>query len=253
MNLRRRGHRLVRGGLQGDGLPAPPGLVLGDEHLAAHVDHPAGERVGREAAEHDRVRGAETRACEHGDRELRDHSHVDRDGGALPHAELLQRIRHPDDVALEVGVGDRPRVARLAFPVVGDPLAEPRIDVAVDAVVRDVEAAAEEPLRIGELPLGQRVEVLEPGHARPRLRLPEAVRVGVVDRGLRVRLSRERRIGREPPLFVEQGVDRLTAHRAVSTTVSRGSRSYGNRVSVSQPSSVTRTRSSRRTPPKPCR
>ena len=101
------GHRLVRDALQRHRLAAPPRLVLGDEHLAAHVVHPVGQRVGREASEDDRVRRAEARAREHRDRELRHHPHVDRDRGALADADLLQRVRHPHDVALELGVGDR--------------------------------------------------------------------------------------------------------------------------------------------------
>jgi hypothetical protein len=48
---------------------------------------------------------------------------------------------------MEVGVGDRPGVAGLADPVVGDLVAEPVLDVAVDAVVGDVQLAAGEPLR----------------------------------------------------------------------------------------------------------
>ena len=49
----------------------------------------------------------EARAGEHRDRELRHHAHVDRDRRSLADAELLQRVRHPDHVALQVGVGDR--------------------------------------------------------------------------------------------------------------------------------------------------
>ncbi len=76
---RRGRHRLVGGALERHRRPAAPGLVLRDEHLAAHVDHAIRERVGREAAEDDRVRRAEPGAREHRDRELGDHPHVDRD------------------------------------------------------------------------------------------------------------------------------------------------------------------------------
>ena len=50
-------------------------------------------------------------------------------------AELEQGVGGLLDLALEVGVGDRPGVARLADPVVGDLVAEAALDVAVDAVV----------------------------------------------------------------------------------------------------------------------
>ncbi len=232
---------------------AAPGLVLRDEHLAAHVHHAAGQRVGREPAEHDGVGSAEAGAGEHGHGELGDHPHVDPHGRALADPHLSEGVRHPDDVPLKVGVGDRPRVAGLAFPVVRDPVAEPGLDVAVDAVVGDIEDAAEVPPGIRQLPLRQRVEVLEPAHPLAGLGLPEGIRIDVVDLGLGVRLRCEVRIRREPPLLVEQGVDRVVAHRAASSTAADGSRPYGKSVIVSQPSSVTRSMSSTRTPPNPCR
>ena len=71
---------------------------------------------------------------------------------------------------------------RLALPVVGDPVAEPRLDVAVDAVVGDVELAAEVPLRVRQLPLARAREGLEPGHALAPSRLPELLEVALVDR-----------------------------------------------------------------------
>ena len=54
--------------------------------------------------------------------------------------------------------GDGPGVAGLADPVVGDLVAEPALDVAVDAVVGDVELAADEPLGERQVPLEGRVE-----------------------------------------------------------------------------------------------
>jgi hypothetical protein len=220
---RRVRHRFVGGLLERDGLAAAPGLVLGDEHLAAHVDHAARERVGREAAEDDGVRRSEARAREHRDGELGDHAHVDRDGRPLADAELLQRVRHANDVALEGGVGDRSRVAGLSLPVVGDAVAEPCLDVAVDAVVGDVERAADVPLRVRELPLGECREGLEPRHALATLRLPELVGVAVVDLGLRIRLGGEGGVGRKAAVLVEQRRNRVVAHRAVSTTAAAGS------------------------------
>ena len=65
-------HRRVRGLLQRDRAAAPPGLVLSDQDLAAHVVRAVGERVGGEAAEDDGVRRAEARARQHRDRELRE-------------------------------------------------------------------------------------------------------------------------------------------------------------------------------------
>ncbi len=155
---RRGGHRFVGDLLERHRRAATPRLVLRDQDLAFHVVHPARERVGGEAAEDDGVRRAEPRAGEHRDRQLRDHAHVDRDRRALLDAELLQRVREADDVALEVGVRDRARVVRrLALPVERDLLARARLDVPVDAVEADVELAAEVPLRVRRLP---RVELV---------------------------------------------------------------------------------------------
>ena len=49
-----------------------PAAVLGDQDLALHVVEPVGERGGAEAAEDDRVRGAQPGAREHGVGQLRD-------------------------------------------------------------------------------------------------------------------------------------------------------------------------------------
>ena len=244
-DTRRGRHRVVGGALQGHRRAPPPRLVLGDQHLAAHVVRAIGERVRREAAENDRVRRAEPRAREHRDRQLGDHPHVDRDLRPLADAELLEHVRHPDDLRLQLGVGERaPLALGLALPVIGHPLAEPRLDVPVDAVVRDVELAAQVPLRIGQLPLEQVAERLEPGHALAALGLPEVLDGTAVDVRLRVRLGRELRRGRIPPLLDEDRLDRLPAGK-----LAHSSRSYGKSVSTSQPSSVTSRRSSTRAPP----
>ena len=186
------GHRVVGNTLQRHRLASPPGLVLRDEHLAAHVVHPVRQGVRREASEDDRVRRAEARAGEHRHGELGHHPHVDRNRGALADADLLQRVRHPHHVALELGVGDRPRVARrLAFPVVGDPVTEAGLDVTVDAVVGDVQLAAQVPLRVRQLPAVQLTERLEPRHALAPVALPERLERLVVDLRAGVRLRRE--------------------------------------------------------------
>ena len=49
------------------------------------------------------------------------------------------------------------RVARLTFPVVGDPVPQSGPDVAVEAVLRDVEAPADEPAGVGDLPVEYRL------------------------------------------------------------------------------------------------
>src|SRR5947207_3028228 len=79
--------------------------------------------------------------------QLGDHRHVDGDPVALLDAEAPEGVGEALHLGQEVGVGDRPGVAGLALPVEGDLVAPPRVDVAVEAVLRDVERAADEPLR----------------------------------------------------------------------------------------------------------
>ena len=100
-------------------------------------------------------------------------------------------------------------VRRLPLPVVGDLVAEARLDVPVDAVVRDVELAAEVPLRVGKLPLEELVEGLEPGDALASLGLPELAPVALVDVGLGVCLRGEVRRRAVTALFEEERLDRL--------------------------------------------
>ena len=207
---RRVRERLVRVPLEWDGLPAAQPLVLRDEQLALHVVQAARERVGGEPAEHNRVRRAEARAGEHRDRQLGNHPHVDADRRSLADAEALERICEADDLTLEVGERQRPAlVGRLPLPVVGDLVAEARLDVPVDAVVRDVELAAEVPLRVRELPLEELVEGLEPGDALPPFRLPELAPVALVDVRLGVCLRGEVGWRAVTALFEEERLDRL--------------------------------------------
>ena len=103
-------------------------------------------------------------------------------GVPLPTPSSFEPVREADHLALEVGEGDRPPVALgLALPVVGDLVAVARLDVAVDAVVADVQLAAQIPLRVRRLPLVELREGLEPGDALAPLGLPELVEVAVVD------------------------------------------------------------------------
>src|SRR5581483_5408536 len=196
--------------LQRHGRAAPPCLVLRDQDLALHVDHAARQRIRGEAAEDDGVRGTDARAREHRDRQLGNHAHVDRDGRSLLHAEPLQGGRELRDLLLQLGVRDLAAlVLRLAFPVIRDLVAAALLDVAVEAVVRDVELAAEEPLRVRRLPFIELRERLEPGQPLAAFTLPERLERLVVDVRLRVRLRGEGFGRRVAPLLEEHRVDRV--------------------------------------------
>ena len=116
------------------------------------------------------------RAREHHRGQLGHHRHVDRDAVALRDAELGERVRDAARLVQEPLVGDRLRVARLAFPVVGDLVAEAGLDVAVEAVVGDVQRAADEPLRERRVPLEDGVPRLEPRDVRRRPASPRTLR-----------------------------------------------------------------------------
>ena len=111
--------------LRSDRLAAPPATVGGDEQLGLRVVDPARQCLRAEAAEDDRMRGADPGAGEHRDRELRDHGHVDGDPVARLDAQLDERVRGLLDLAQQVGIGDRAGVAGLTDPVIGDLVAKP--------------------------------------------------------------------------------------------------------------------------------
>ena len=115
---------------------------------------------------------------------------------------------------MQVGEGDRASLPfRLALPVVGHLVAVAGLDVAIDAVVRDVQRAADVPLRVRLLPLVELVEVLEPGDALASFSLPELLEALLVDVRLRVRLRGEVLWRRVTPLLEEDRLDRVAGGR----------------------------------------
>ena len=150
------------------------------------------------------------RAGQHRDRQLGDHRHVDRDPVAGRDAELLEGVGRLADLALEVAEGQRPGVAGLADPVVRDLVAETALDVAVDAVVADVELTADEPLGERQLPFQGRLERLRPVESLARALRPEGLEVALgllVEVGLGVGLGHEGEIRREGPGLGKQILD----------------------------------------------
>ena len=221
------GDRLVHRRLERGRRAAPVPAVGGDHDAGVLVLDAALERVDREAAEDDRVGGADAGAGQHRDRRLRNHRQVDGDPVARLHAQREQRVGRLADAAVQVGVGDGAGVARLALPVDGDPVAVAGGQMAVEAVVRDVELAPHEPLgerRVG--PVQHLVPRLVP--VQPvGLALPEAEPVGARGRvGVEpdVRLVRE--LGRRQEgtgLMQQVGQGLAHATRSFSTRVAPGS------------------------------
>ena len=138
------------------------------------------EGLGGEAAEDDRVRGADAGAGEHRDGGLGDHRQVDRDGVTCADPEVPQGVRGALDLPVQLGIGDVAGVVRrLTHPVDRDPVAVAGLHVSVDGVVAGVELAVGEPLREGRVPLQRLGEVLAPRHVLAGLLGPEALEVGV--------------------------------------------------------------------------
>ena len=157
----------------GTTLPRRIAAVGGDEHLGLAVLDPPGERLGAEAAEDDRVRRPDPGAGEHRDRPARGpsacRSRRRRPCSTPSPLSTLANLRH---LALQVLIAEHAAVAGLALPdqrglVLVRPLA-----MAVDAVVRGVELAADEPLGERRLPVEHLLPGLEPvedlAPARPR-------------------------------------------------------------------------------------
>ncbi len=169
-----------------------PSVVITSLASASSTRGP--QRGGGEAGEDHRMHHAEAGARQHRHDRLGHHRHVDRHPVAGDQAEFGEVVGGLADLVLELRVGQRAAVAdRLALPVDRDPIAVALLDVAVHAVVGDVELAADEPLRdrcAG--PVQHLVERRLPGQPLG-LSAPERqpVRVGlVVQLGRRVRLVR---------------------------------------------------------------
>ena len=193
LDRRRLRHRLVGGRLEREHLAPPITAVGGHEHLGLGVVDPVGERLRRETSEHHAVGGADAGAGEHRHCRLGDHREVDVDPVALADAQALEHVGEALDLVEQFGVGDRARVARLALPMERDLVAAAGGDVAVEAVLRHVQLAADEPFRERQLPVEDRVPRLRPLHQIGGLARPEALVVAGQPR----RTGRSRR--RAPP------------------------------------------------------
>ncbi|MNZ55223.1 hypothetical protein D3C78_731450 [compost metagenome] len=174
------GQRQVDVGLE-RGTPATAHAFVGGNHdLGLAVDDTAGQRLGREAAEHHRMDRTDTGTGQHGDHGLGDHRHIDGDHVTPVHILATQGVGELADLLVQFAVGDVAVFGRVvAFPDDGQ-LVAALFEVAVQAVGGNVQSAVGEPFDIdvvvvegGLLDLGER---LDPVDALGLL-APEAVRV----------------------------------------------------------------------------
>ncbi len=112
--------RQVHGRLERDALAAPPTAVGGQYQHGAQIVDARLERLGRKTAEHHRMGQPEPRASQHRHHGFRNHRHVDDGPVARLVAARVQHARKTDHQPLQLAVGDRPGIARLAFEIQSD-------------------------------------------------------------------------------------------------------------------------------------
>ena len=154
--------RLIDVALEVNLRAATPSGVGGDDQLRFGVVDTIGERLGGKSSEHHRMNRADARASEHRDRGLGNQRHIDGDPIALRDAETLERVGRAADFIGEHLVGQDARITGLAFPDERDLVAAPISQVAIEAVVRRVDFAADEPFGKGIIPFQHFLVRLEP-------------------------------------------------------------------------------------------
>ncbi len=104
---------------------------------------------------------ANASAGEHGDRQFRNHGHVDRDAICGLYSQREQHVGEFADALVQFGVRQLQRGAIFGFPEKRG-LVSVLFEVAIETVVRDVQLAADEPLRVRQVPLESFHRRLEP-------------------------------------------------------------------------------------------
>ena len=150
--------RLVEQRLVGDDAGALDAAARRQDDLRLGVVDAGGQLLGREAAEHHRMDGAEPRAGQHAEHRFRHHRHIEDDAVAFGDAEVAQhgaeQLHFRQQAAVGeglLGVGDGGIVDQRRL------LAAPAFDVAVERVVAGVAGGAGEPAAVDA---GVRVEDL---------------------------------------------------------------------------------------------
>ena len=162
--------------------PAPVGGIGAEDCLGLGQLNPLGDRPRAEAREDDEMHRADTRAGEHQGDGFEVRRHVHGHAVAALDPDRPQRSRYPLDLLEQLGVREDPLYTVLVQRDQRRPASVAAVDLSVEAGVREIGLAADEPTERGDLlrrPLEHLVPLAEPGNARGRLR-PE--RVGLVER-----------------------------------------------------------------------
>src|SRR5271170_1519611 len=154
-------HGGVGGFFQRDDFAATESAVGGDEDFGFAIGDAVGDGGGAEAAENHGMHGTHARAAEHGDGEFRHHGHVDGDAVAGLDAEGAEDVAKFADAFVEFGESELNGGAVFGFPhergLIGI-----LFQMAVEAVVGDVELTAYEPFGVGRVPVQDFFGRLEP-------------------------------------------------------------------------------------------
>jgi hypothetical protein len=205
--------------LQRDDAAAAESAVGGDDEFGLAVENAVGHGLGAEAAEDDGMDGADAGAGEHGDGGFRDHGQIDDDAVAFLDAVALEDVGEEADFAMELLIGEGAFFAGLAgaggfaLPDQGCLVGDRGAEMAVQAIVADIELAADKPLGVGKLPLQDFFPGLEPDQFGFGLAMPEglgvldgfAVKLAVLGQGADVGARGEGFGRRENALFIEDG------------------------------------------------
>ena len=197
--------------LEGNDAAASPAPVGGDQQLRLRVVDPVAQGLGAEPPEHHAVGRPDAGAGQHGDGKLGGHGQIDGHPVALPDAQALEPIGELADLAQQVAIGVHLPVPRLALPDDGRLVPPPVLHMAVDAVVRHIQLAADEPLRERRpapvqhrVPLPEPVQLLrEPGPESLRVGSGLGVNVWIGHVGVRYKVRRRRKAS----LLLKQCVD----------------------------------------------
>src|SRR4029077_6285617 len=121
-----------------------PATISGDYDFATCVVDAIDQRGAGEPAEDHRVGSADARARQHRDREFRNQRHVKRHAIPLFDSTTLQDVGKFADFGMELLVGEGALVAGFAFPNQRCFVAPPGVEMSVEAVVRNIQLAADE-------------------------------------------------------------------------------------------------------------
>ncbi|XQU70162.1 hypothetical protein OJJOAM_002893 [Cupriavidus sp. H18C1] len=167
--------RLVGDRLQRQRLAAAHLLVGGQQRDRADVDQPLLQRLGGEAAEHDRMGGADAGAGLHRADALDRHRHVDHDAVALADAQRLQAIGQLAHARMQLAIGNPGDRAVVGLEHDRDLVGVAVLEIALQAVVRGVQLAVLEPLVERRVALVQHLgEGLGPDQLLAGMARPEA-------------------------------------------------------------------------------